>query len=209
MIAWLMRVQSKSSMRRIAIIGLVALVSSCAAQAPVPQDKFYRLQAVLASDPLSTPVLPGVLEVERFTADGLTAGRPIVYADAGDPNQLREYHYHFWTQPPTIMLRDELVTYLRNAGVAKSVVTPEMRLDSDHVLTGRIRMLEQIVGAKNATAVELEVSLRNPKDGKLLFLKSYRHEAEQSSTGVASAVDSLNEALNIIYADLLDDLRKL
>lgn len=203
------RVLGRPVAKRIGVIALLGMVAACAAQAPVPQDKFYRLQAVLASDPHTAPILPGVLEVERFTADGLTAGRPIVYADASDPNQLREYHYHFWTQPPTIMLRDELVTYLREAGVAKSVVTPEMRLDADHVLTGRIRMLEQIVGAKKSTAMELEIALRNPRDGKLLFLKSYRHEVEQDTAGVAAAVDSLNDALNIIYADLLADIIKL
>lgn len=195
--------------KRVGVVVVLSVVTACAAQAPVPQDKFYRLQAVLASDPLPAPILPGILEVERFTADGLTAGRPIVYADASDPNQLREYHYHFWTQPPTIMLRDELVTYFRQAGVAKSVVTPEMRLDADHVLTGRIRMLEQVVGSKKSTAMELEISLRNPRDGKLLFLKSYRHETDHDTIGVPAAVDSLNEALNIIYADLLADIQKL
>lgn len=188
---------------------LLMTLAACAAQAPVPQDKFYRLQAIAAFEPLPAPVLPGVLEIERFTADGLTAGRPIVYVDAADPNQLREYHYHFWTQAPTIMLRDELVTYLRQAGVATNIVTPEMRLEADYALGGRIRLLEQVIGSKTGTAMELEISLRNPRDGKLLFLKSYRHEVEQSSVGVAAAVDSLNEALNIIYADILTDLKNL
>lgn len=200
---------AKSWLTRILGVAVLGVLTACAAQPPVPQDKFYRLQAVLGEAPVSSPILQGVLEVQRFSADGLTAGRPIVYTDASDPNQLREYHYHFWTQPPTVMLRDELVTYLRQAGIAKSIVTPEMRLDPDHVLSGRIRKLEQIIGSRNATAIEIEVSLRNPKDGRLLFLKSYRHEAEQESRGVASAVDSLNVALNIIYAELLDDLKKL
>ncbi len=188
---------------------LLGVLTACAAQAPVPQDKFYRLQAVLASAPLTAPILPGVLEVERFTADGLTAGRPIIYVDSSDPNQLREYHYHFWTQAPTVMLRDELVTYLRQAGVAINVVTPEMRLDADHILSGRIRKLEQIVGSKKGTALELEIVLRNPRNGELLFLKTYRHEVAQSAIGVAAAVVAFNEALNIIYADILDDLKSL
>jgi len=195
--------------RCISAIILLLVLAACAAQAPVPQDKYYRLQAILASAPLTAPILPGVLEVERFTADGLTAGRPIVYVDSSDPNQLREYHYHFWTQAPTVMLRDELVTYLRQAGIAGNVVSPEMRLEPDHVLSGRIRMLEQVIGAQKGTAMELEIALRNPRDGKLLFLKTYRHEVEQSAIGVAAAVDSLNEALNIIYADVLADLKNL
>lgn len=200
---------SRGVVKSVVAVVLLVTLAACAAQAPVPQDKFYRLQAIAAFEPLSAPLLPGVLEIERFTADGLTAGRPIVYVDAADPNQLREYHYHFWTQAPTIMLRDELVTYFRKAGIATNVVTPEMRLEADYTLGGRIRLLEQVIGSKKSTAMELEISLRNPRDGKLLFLKSYRHEVEQSTVGVAAAVDSLNEALNIIYADILADLKNL
>lgn len=189
------------------VVGI--LIAGCASQPPVPSDKFYRLQAVFASTPSPSVKFPGTFEVERFTADGLTAGRPIVYVKSDDPNQLQEYHYHFWTQPPTIMLRDELVTYLRQANIADSVVIPEMRLDPQYVMTGRIRKLEQVLGTPNRTRIEIEISVRQPNDGKLLFLKSYAHETEQTGPGVAAAVNGLNEALNIIYSDLLADLRAL
>lgn len=189
--------------------GMVLILAGCATQAPVPSDKYYRLQAVFASTALPSPKFAGTFEIERFTADGLTAGRPIVYVEAGDPNQLREYNYHFWTQAPTIMLRDELVTYLRTAKIADSVVIPEMRLDPKYVMTGRIRTLEQVLGSTNGTRLELEVAIRRIKDGKLLFLKSYTQETAQSSPGVASAVDALNKSMNVIYSDLLQDLRTL
>jgi len=201
---------ARSVLRRIAVMLAVALtIAGCASQAPVPSDKYYRLQTVFAAAVMPSPKFSGTFEIERFSADGLTAGRPIVYAEANDPNQLQEYHYHFWTQPPTVMLRDELVTYLRAAKIAGSVVTPEMRLEPDYVMTGRIRKLEQVLGSPNRTRLELEIALRRPADGKLMFLKSYTHETTQSSAGVAAAVDGLNEALNIIYSDLLADLSAL
>lgn len=196
-------------LRGAVLLLLGVLVTGCAAQPPVPSDKFYRLQAVFAAAPSSSVKFSGNFEIERFTADGLTAGRPIVYMESNDPNQLQEYHYHFWTQPPTVMLRDELVTYLRHAMIADSVVIPEMRLEPQYVMTGRIRKLEQVLGQPNRTRLELEIAVRQPSTGKLLFLKSYEHEATQNSPGVAAAVDSLNEALNIIYSDLLADLRAL
>ncbi|WNK01043.1 ABC-type transport auxiliary lipoprotein family protein [Thalassospiraceae bacterium LMO-JJ14] len=191
------------------IFAAVLLVAGCASQPPVPTDKYYRLQAVLAAAPASTPRFQGNFQVERFTADGLTAGRPIVYVESNDGNQLLEYHYHFWTQPPTVMLRDELVTYLRASKIAESVVTPDMRLDPQYVMTGRIRKLEQVLGSPNRTRLELEIALRQTDNNKLMFLKSYLHESNQTSPGVSSAVDALNEALNIIYSDLLADLRSL
>ncbi len=186
---------------------MLGMLTACAVQPPVPEDRYYRLQAVVGAAPMSKPALPGTLEVERFSADGLTAGRPIVYMQAKEPNQLLEYHYHFWTQPPTVMLRDELVTYLRGVNIADNVVTPEMRIPSDYVLRGRIRRLEQIIDSPNATAIELEISLRRQADGKLLFLKTYRQETETASQGVSAAVGALNTSLNIIYADILADLK--
>lgn len=195
--------------RGVALIALGLLIAGCAAQPPVPSDKFYRLQAVFAAEVSPSPKFAGNFEIERFTADGLTAGRPIVYMEASDPNQLQEYHYHFWTQPPTVMLRDELATYLRKAKIADNVVIPEMRLEPQYVMTGRIRKLEQVIGQPNRTRMELEIAVRQPSNGKLLFLKSYEHETTQNSPGVPAAVDSLNEALNIIYSDLLADLRAL
>lgn len=200
----------KLSFLKLSIILAAGLfVAGCASQPPVPSDKYYRLQAVFAGSALSSPKFSGTFEVERFTADGLTAGRPIVYVEAGDPNQLQEYHYHFWTQAPTVMLRDELVTYLRAAKIANNVVTPEMRLEPDYVMTGRIRKLEQVIGSGNATRLEVELSVRRPSDGKLLFLKSYAHETKQSSQGVASAVDAFNQSINIIFSDLFQDLKAL
>lgn len=195
--------------RRLAVFLLPVLLAACAPQAPVPQDRFYRLQAVVASAPMTTPVLNGTLEIDRFTADGITAGRPIVYVEDQQPNQLQEYHYHFWTQAPTIMLRDELVTYLRAVNFAENVVTPEMRLKPDFVMTGRIRRLEQVRTASESAVIEIEIVVRRPDDGKLMFLKSYRHEAEQKSSGVAGAVSALSEGLNIVFADLLTDLQGL
>ncbi|MGJ3258213.1 MAG: ABC-type transport auxiliary lipoprotein family protein [Rhodospirillales bacterium] len=204
---------TKPILKTFPIAGLMlmlgVLIAGCASQPPVPSDKYYRLQAVFAAEPSASVKFPGNFEVERFSADGLTAGRPIVYVETNDPNQLQEYHYHFWTQPPTIMLRDELVTYLRQAKLAGSVVIPEMRLDPQYVMTGRIRKLEQVLGTPNRSRLELEIALRRPNDGQLLFLKSYEHETTQVSPGVAAAVDGLNEALNIIYSDLLADLRAL
>jgi len=196
-------------LRGVMLLGIVLMFAGCAAQPPVPSDKYYRLQAVFAAAPATSVKFPGNFEVERFTADGLTAGRPIVYVETNDPNQLNEYHYHFWTQPPTVMLRDELVTYLRASKIADSVVTPEMRLEPQYVMTGRIRKLEQVLGSPNRTRLELEISLRRPTDSKLMFFKSYTHETVQTSQGVPAAVDSLNEALNIIYSDLLADLSSL
>ena len=46
------------------------------------------------------------------------------------------------------------------------------------------------------------------EDTKLLFLKTYRIENE-SSDGIAAAVESLNTGLSILYSDFVVDLLQL
>ena len=189
-------------------LALAGGLAACGSAAPVPEDQFYRLQAVVSSDALSKTLFPGTLEIDRFVADGLTAGRPIVYSESGKPYQVKEYHYHFWTQPPTVMLRDELVSFLRAAKVSDTVVTPEMRVPADYVLIGKIKRLEKVAGKPPKAVLELELGLRKASGGKLIFLDTYRIETESEGPGVAAAVDSLNTALSIIYADFVADLSK-
>ena len=192
-----------------AMIFLMAPVLAACAQPPLPQDHFYRLTVGAPGNPLAEPRFKGTLEVGRFAADGLTAGRPLVHSLSERLYELQEYHYHFWTQPPTVMLRDELVSYLRAAKVSGAVVTPEMRVSVDYVLTGKIMRLERIVGKPSKAVIELELGLRKATGGKLIFLDTYRIEKQSDGSGVGSAVNSLNTALTAIYAKFVDDLSKL
>ena len=184
---------------------VVLLVAACS-QPQVPEDRFYRLQLPAPAKASAKPYLDGTLEIERFVADGLTAGRPIVYSKADSPHEVHEYHYDFWTEPPTIMLRDELVAYLRAARVALKVVTPELRADPEFVLTGRIKRLEQVVGSPTGAVVELELALRRESDATVMHVKTYRLEVEAKSDTVSAAVGAINGAVAEIYADCVKDL---
>ena len=86
---------------------LLILVSACP-QPAIPEDHFYRL-APAPADGQQSRALAGVIEVNRFIADGLTGRRPIVYTDSIDAGEVRAYHYHFWSEPPPILLQNRLV----------------------------------------------------------------------------------------------------
>ena len=185
------------------------LVLGACAQPEVPTDRFYRLDIGEPETTLAKPRLEGTLEVDRFVADGLNAGRPIVYSESERPREVLEYHYHFWTEPPTLMLRDQLVAYLRAAKVADTVVTPEHRVEPDYELACKIRRLEQVNGKPPGAVVELELALKRSADGQILFLDTYRIEAEAKTGTVAAAVDAMNSALGLIYAPFTNDISGL
>ncbi len=191
------------------MIFLVAPVLAACAQPPLPQDHFYRLSVGAPDTPLAEPRFKGTLEVGRFVADGLTSGRAVVYSKADRPHELLEYHYHFWTEAPPTMLRDQLVDYLRAAKVTTMVVTPDMRVEPDYVLTGRIKRLEKINGSPPRAVVELELSLRRTANDELLFLGTYGVEARAGADTVAAAVAAFNDALTEIYAKFTADISEL
>lgn len=190
-------------------LAFVSAVAACGAPPPVPADNFYRLQLTGLAAPAEASKLSGTLEVERLAADGLTAARPIVYSDSAKPHELREYHYHFWTEPPTVMLRDQMVAYLRKAKAADTVVTPEMRARPDYVLAGKIHRLERIVGTDAGAVIELELGLREAKTDKLLFVETYSERANGATESVGDTVGALNKAMAKVFARFVADLSKI
>lgn len=189
------------------VLAVGLAVASCA-QPVVPEDHYYRL-TIPPPAAATSPKFPGILEIERFSADGLTAGRSLVYSQASQPNALFEYHYHFWIEPPTVMLQETLVAYLRTAKLATVVVTPELRAQPDHVLAGKIKRLERVLGAKPAVVVEIELGLRRTRDGRLLHVNSYRIESAVQGDSVAAAVDAINRAVSAIYGEFTQDILRI
>ncbi|CCQ74969.1 ABC-type transport auxiliary lipoprotein family protein [Magnetospira sp. QH-2] len=201
----------------IAAMGLTVFMAACQ-QPDVPRDHFYRLDPGTPSA-FSAPALPGTLEVERFTAVGLTSQRPVVYSEADAANQAFAYHYHFWEESPGAMLQDRMVDYLRAAKIANNVVTPDLRTNADYVVTGRIQRLEQVrsggtklqkVLGENGSAkgvLEIELVLRRAKDDTLLHHGIYRHDMAAEGSSVAQSVAALNQCLSKAYSSFLDEIK--
>ena len=179
------------------------------AQPELPKDHYYRLNVTTPQQTKQEIIFKGTIEIERFVADGLTAGRSIVYSDSSNEQQLMEYHYHFWTEPPIIMLRDQLIDFLRATNVATMVVSPEMRARPDYRLTAKIKRLEKVVGSRPSAIAELELGLQNEKNGEIVHLANYQVEVKAQSQSVDDAVIAMNKALRKIYTRFVASLRKL
>ena len=196
---------SKSLAVFVVALGLFSggILSGCASPS-VPQDRYYRINLI---NPASgTMVLNGVVEMDRFVAVGLTAGRAIVYTTDANAQILQEYNYDFWHEPPAVMLRDSLIDYMRSANVAKDIVTPEMRANANYLLSGRIHRLEIIRGSSPQAVVELELGVSDARTGAVLIVRSYRTDVPASGSSVEAAAKAVNKAVEDIYARFLSDL---
>ena len=192
--------------RNAAAVALLGLGLAACAEAPAPEDHYYRLD-VGRPAAAAAPLLDGTLQVDRFSVDGLLGRSQIVYVTNDASHELHSYHYHYWTEPPEILLQDALIGYLRAGNAATHVVTPEMRVDADYVLTGKIKRFEQIAGKAPKVAVELEVSVRRDADGKLVYLADETAEAAAKSETVGDGVDATNVALADLYGRILAGLK--
>jgi len=185
---------------------MTSVVIGGCTQAPVPQDRYYRISAPAPTS--GRLLLPGAVEVDRFGAEGLTSGRAIVFVDGDGEDTLQEYNYDFWHKPPGDMLRDVLIDYLRASNVTNNFVTPEMRADADYLLTGRIQAFETVRGSAPKAIVVLEIAVTDAKTGAVRLVRSYRAEVPASNGSVKAAVAAVNQGVGDIFIRFLGDLRE-
>jgi len=198
----------KTKFSALLLAGLVvSFVSACAVPPPAPEDAFYRLSPRADAPASTAPMLKSVVEVDRFAASGSLANRPLLFSEPGS-SAVSEYHYHFWIEAPPILLQNALVSYMRSAGVAERVVTPEMRVRPDYTVRGRLMRLETVQGAQAIGVAEFELSLRRESDGELLVLGEYRAEVPSGPNGVKTDVSAIEKAVNKAFEDFVADIQK-
>jgi len=190
----------------LAVSSILVLLTACAAQPPVPEDNFYQLPAPQIKAMKRT--ITKSMSVKRLVSDGLHGERALLFSKTGHALQLKQYHYHHWSDTPPRMLQEYLISALRRARVADIVTNYDPVHRTDYNLTGKIRHFEQIErGSKNEVLVELELRL-DDKRGNLMMLKDYRITQTASSASPHDLVQAYGMALNKLANKFIDDWLK-
>ncbi len=215
-------------MKRLSLIVLaLAGLTGCLGSAPpIPRDHYYRVMVAPPSRTAASQTasiegatipgrpgsgadivaFPGVLSVAQLEAEGLLRERPLLYSTTGSATEMQQHDYHYWMDPPTRMLQLQLVDYLRASGLARSVVTPDLRIKADYEVNGRIKRLERLLGGGPArVVVELELSLVARTKNELIVIGTYSAEAIADNDAVESSVLALNQALGQVFERFLAD----
>ena len=179
------------------------LAAGCLAP-PAPRDRYYRVD-VAAPAPLAAPAFAGVLEIERFEADSAGRGTALaVVADGSREVKRREFDH--WVDSPTLLIQQQLAAALRTAGLAGEVVTPEVGVEADHQLGGRLVRFEEVRGeSPPRVVVEIEVAITAPRRTALELRATYREEREIEGSGVEDVVRAYDAALSAVVARLAAD----
>lgn len=188
---------------------LCTALTGCGQQGvPVPTDRFHRLVVDTPATVYQSPPISGVLEVDRFDAAGILQGRAIVFVEHDNPNVMHQYQYQLWTDPPTKLLQNVTVEYLRMARVAEQVVPAGLRVEPSYTLIGDIRQLEHVIGNSASVVVKLEFGLREQRDDRLVWVKSYAATRRAEDATVGAATRAMSEAVAEILTELSADLAR-
>jgi len=189
------------------VVGALAL-TGCLGGQPSP-DYFYRLNVADPEARLDPAPLQGTLQVTRPWADALTSERHLVYRKDNNISQLNHHAYHRWVDSPTLLLQQEMTHYLRKAGLAQQVVTPEMRTKADYALSCRIAKLERVLDQTPRVILELELGITSMNDRQTILLRTYREELPTKDPELASSIEAYNQVLSTILHRFLTDVSKL
>ncbi len=184
----------------------ILVLSACSTAPTVPQDNFYRISPKPASVQQSSILKDATVEIARFVADGSVSNRPILYSSDANPNSVSEYNYHFWIESPPTLIKDALVSYMRAAGVANRIVTPEMRVSSEYSVLGRIKRLEIYTGRKYTGVASFEIGLRRNLDGELIVLNEYKSMVEAKNNSVGSVITAVEKATEEVFSRFVADI---
>ena len=192
-------------LRAILLLPVVLSLAGCFGAAPaVPKEQYYRLIADHPAAQASKKIAGGI-EIVPFAGEGVMSERPLLFtADGG--RKLEQRNYAYWTDAPPQMLRDQLVAYLKQAGVADSVAPSELRLDSAYTIRGTIRRLEQMVGSGSGAVISLELAVMENSNDRLIMSKVYTSEKPTSGDNIDGAVAALNDGLDEIFAAFAGDV---
>jgi ABC-type uncharacterized transport system auxiliary subunit len=191
--------------KALALLPIVALLAGCFGSAPaVPKEQYFRLVATAPAGQ-SAKKISGGLEIVPFAGEGVMSERPLLFtADGG--RKLEQRNYAYWTDAPPQMLRDQLVSYLRQAGIADNVAPSELRLETAYTVQGTIRRLEQLVGSDTGAVISLELAVIEKSSDRLVLSKVYTAEKPTSGDGIDGAVAALNDGLDEVFAAFTGDL---
>ncbi len=191
--------------RSLALLPILAALSGCFGSAPpVPKEQYFRLVAATPPAQASQPIEGGI-EIVPFSAEGVMSERPLLFtADGG--RKLEQRNYAYWTDAPPQMLRDQLVSYLRQAGSADRVVPSELRVEAAYEVRGTVKRLEQLVGSQSGAVISLEIAVIEKSTDRLMLSKVYTSEKPTSGEKIDDAVAALNDGLDEIFAAFSADL---
>ena len=188
-------------------LGAALALAACGTPPRIPDFTYFRLPAPAPVMPLPAPLFTDAVVVEAFAADGLYSDKALIYALDSTAQQLRQYHYQLWTDPPTRILQRRLIARLRSAQLAPRI-TDEMPASAAALrIRGIILRFDRVPAADGGFDAVVALKLRaSSVDGEPIVDQLYQAHQHASAAGLAATVDAFGAAVDEIFAKFQADL---
>jgi ABC-type uncharacterized transport system auxiliary subunit len=187
--------------RQYLILFLMLFLSGCSSQSPVPTDHYYRLSELTGISVDEKRVES--ISVITFQADGLYKERAILYTE--DEIELKQYHYHHWTDSPTRLLQERLAERLRLSNISKLVLNT-FDGNSELLIKGQIKAFERLQKENNESVyVKLLLQVNSSSESLPVLHKEYIKTVPLPSNSIANAIKAFAEAVDLIFNDFYTD----
>jgi len=196
------------SFHRLAVLILASfLLASCISQAPIPQDRFYRLPDIRSIAQPHTNLV-NTIAVTPFKMQGIYNERNLLYVEAKKPLELQRYHYRYWASAPNYLIQDNLIHYLRTTSIANNIYHYQSNLEADRVVSGRVLRFDRVLdGPVSKIIINMELQLHSGnKNTSPLLNKQYSSTVNITNTEFNNVVEAYGRALNKIYDAFLSDI---
>lgn len=193
--------------RWIAFAASIAL-AGCGAPT-VPDFTYFRLPPPQPMAVSRAPPLQQAIVVDAFDADGLYADQALIHAEGPDAQQLRQYHYQMWTDPPTRILQRRLIAELRQVHASLMVTDALPASDSAIRISGVILRFDRVPDGHGGFSAVVALKLRadGARDAPLID-DYYRADKPATGTDLKATVDAYGAAVDGIFAKFVADLRR-
>lgn len=188
------------------MLTLMLMLSGCSfPTSQVPADHFYRLPPV----PAVTPVKQTFAQilVRPVQVEGLFHERAMLYVEQDAPLEIHRYRYHYWVEPPAVMVGRYITQWLQKSAVAGEVsgspVYQRAELEISALITGFERLVTA-TGYENQLAVVFTVSYAD--SNRPAWSKQYQVSVPSASAAMHDTAAGFGQGLEQILEMLLADL---
>jgi ABC-type uncharacterized transport system auxiliary subunit len=156
--------------------------------------RYYYLNAPTV-EPAGAQQFPVTLLVGRLSAPRVLRDDRVVYGMTDVELGVDEYHR--WSEPPTEMIEELLVTILRRSGQYKSVQKISSTARGDFLLRGHLTSFNEIDSPNGIVArFNIQLELFDQKLGVVVWSQPYSHDEPVAKKTVSAVVESLQKNVN-------------
>jgi len=177
--------------RRTQLAGIIVLMvcfSRCGTTRPM---KYYVLDPGPVPAATSATQYPVTLLVGRISASHLYRDDRLVYGSG--PVQLGVYSYDRWAEPPSDMIQDLLVSFLRSTDQYRAVSTISSNVRGDYIVRGHLWAISEVDRHELMARFSLQIELFDPNTRSTVWSSRYEHDEPAQGKTVQSVVEAMDK----------------